>query len=1405
MANEDKKKSATLKALKEAGDEFYNRAVTNPKKVDDFITKTTVSLRTLYNVLDKYIKAAADKTKAMAKRGANTAMGKGVDVVDAAKRIHSDVKEKGFTAVVRDGFNRADDSLSERIKSLTAAATAPPEQELTTKERLKGLLSSGKDYVTSNMSKAKDTYTEAKENVKNTFEQERLKVVLSDLDTKDRIRIRILKEQDVPKEGCKVLNTRLGRIELSELNYEKVEDGESYLITNNFMIKSNDEAAITIRLYNPEEQAEGRKPGSFMARFGSLFRPPVEDSDEAKKKKEEKEKAKAEKRKNRSLGTKTLLSSMTDLMQGNFILGLTKLGLVPAAYTVPFVLKGLSRSLPAGLKGAGNMISFLAKPFLPKFLKGGKSKEDKKKEQKEKDGQESQGFFSRLKDKMTGRKKEVEDEKAASKEGLKKKKGKDLGILGMILSAVTGLLTIGPKQIASMLGSGLWWLTKQIGKGLWWGVRQLGNFIWDKTKALGRAIGTGLGKVKDKVVGKLAEVGTKIKTSVLNIGSKLGKGLTAVKDGVFNVGKNIFSFGSNMLAHGKNLLDGVKNIVPGITQGLGGVFRSVMGGLSSAFGTLGGKLVTGIYTVTTKITELATIIPRAISGLFKFGGGKAAEAAGGKAVATAGGKVLAKALGPIGAGIDVADGMSDLMSGNSQESISGFEWLSPMRIGMYIGDKFNKAWEAMTGGTSLGNSIYNLLNEDPMAKMDAEQKARDAERLKAQEASAKPKQQAQTNVPAAAPKPAAVPVGAERGFFGKMYDSAVDYTSRGIEAVAKTASEVTGSLGVVASGTWNTLKGKPKEIENMVIASLQKEGITDPKTMSYIMGQLAHETGNFRYMEEIASGAKYEGRRDLGNSSPGDGVKYKGRGVIQITGKANYAEFSKDTGIDIVNNPTLASQPDVAVKTALWYLKKRKLLSKAAAGDIKGLTKGINGGFNGLDDRIAKTQGYLTRFAKGIDVVNTPSAAAGGGSMVGRVADAIGGSMAGTAQVVGSAVGISPDTISAGTNAVGNAITSAGNAVSSAGSAVAGAVVNMSSSLKTILDSITDELVALGKSHFRLKDSSVTLEGMNETFMKLFWAMLGESKKKGGPKVQINDGFRSLAEQTRLWNLYKSGQKKEACARPGTSRHGFGVAIDINTVNANWLDKSGLLAKYGFERPLLHLKKPETWHVENKFIKKGGMPTPVIGKPKEEKTDKKPAGSQPVIAAAPTGNDSPSAATPVPVQDQPGVVQNTTVPAVSSIEANNGVTVASMTTNKINEGMSKLGKSLDSAVDNIPVDKLNIGKALISPGQAVPSGKPVDNSSSAGNAEAMFDISKSMQETMTKQLSALLSISDILKSIEAKVGGGQTTASTSKPSNAKEEAVKPTQRTEGIPGRQAISSPNNRVDLSRKLNVENEL
>jgi putative chitinase len=122
---------------------------------------------------------------------------------------------------------------------------------------------------------------------------------------------------------------------------------------------------------------------------------------------------------------------------------------------------------------------------------------------------------------------------------------------------------------------------------------------------------------------------------------------------------------------------------------------------------------------------------------------------------------------------------------------------------------------------------------------------------------------------------------------------------------------------------------------------------------THFLAQVAHESGGFNYVREIASGAAYEGRADLGNTEPGDGTLFRGRGLIQITGRANYRACGDALGVDLVAEPDLLESPVLAARSAGWFWETHGLNEMADRGDIRGITKRINGGLNGYQDRLA--------------------------------------------------------------------------------------------------------------------------------------------------------------------------------------------------------------------------------------------------------------------------------------------------------------------------------------------------------------------------------------------------------------------------------------------------------------------
>lgn len=136
--------------------------------------------------------------------------------------------------------------------------------------------------------------------------------------------------------------------------------------------------------------------------------------------------------------------------------------------------------------------------------------------------------------------------------------------------------------------------------------------------------------------------------------------------------------------------------------------------------------------------------------------------------------------------------------------------------------------------------------------------------------------------------------------------------------------------------------------------SLPEVFIDTALRISHFLAQVGHETMSFYYYREIATGAAYEGRRDLGNVMKGDGAKFKGRGAFQCTGRSNYKAVSLYIFGDerLLDTPELLELPEFGIKSACWFWTTRNLNLLADKDDVIRISKRINGGTNGLTDRI---------------------------------------------------------------------------------------------------------------------------------------------------------------------------------------------------------------------------------------------------------------------------------------------------------------------------------------------------------------------------------------------------------------------------------------------------------------------
>lgn len=191
-----------------------------------------------------------------------------------------------------------------------------------------------------------------------------------------------------------------------------------------------------------------------------------------------------------------------------------------------------------------------------------------------------------------------------------------------------------------------------------------------------------------------------------------------------------------------------------------------------------------------------------------------------------------------------------------------------------------------------------------------------------------------------------------------------------------TFAQIKNATGATTESTYRFL--------DYINAACERWGIDTPIRQLCFLAQIGHESGGLFYTQEIASGELYEGRKDLGNVLKGDGVRFKGRGLIQITGRSNYSQLNEFLSTNLMEDPSLlgarnsklctSKQLELAAFSAGWFWSTRNCNKYADKINInlpintgsnleafKALTKVINGGFNGLEDR-------LSRYRRGLSV-----------------------------------------------------------------------------------------------------------------------------------------------------------------------------------------------------------------------------------------------------------------------------------------------------------------------------------------------------------------------------------------------------------------------------------------------------
>ena len=433
-----------------------------------------------------------------------------------------------------------------------------------------------------------------------------------------------------------------------------------------------------------------------------------------------------------------------------------------------------------------------------------------------------------------------------------------------------------------------------------------------------------------------------------------------------------------------------------------------------------------------------------------------------------------------------------------------------------------------------------------------------------------------------------------------------------------------------------------QNLATAILSELDKTGWSDTEK-NHFLAQITHETGGLQYLAELG-GDKYFANKKYG-------AKWKGRGVIQLTWEDNYRKFAAAMNRpDILENPNIvATDPNLAVQAGIWWWnnKKResaKFRKAVETDDVKAVSKAVNGGYNGLNDRInqyaeykqgkgviRKLAGDYTKATSTTDNQGERTGAATSDTMSnmgevnftkpttetstdsGYTASSVDNTttgftssndqsvmreaidngsyspgvplgVMGTHNTQYSSVGIySPPT---GTSATEEMVNNGSYNTAS------GTASNTASGVKEVLNMADPQLVKVGEANLKPIGDNVNLKGMDQNLMKLLYAAVGEYASKGGKLAGITSAFRTEAEQQRL------RKQNPANAAKGRSRHQDGIAIDLNNLKVkdgksgpvDQFFASGIPQKYGFVRNLMTRKDGtiwEPWHVENKFISKG--------------------------------------------------------------------------------------------------------------------------------------------------------------------------------------------------------------------------
>lgn len=159
------------------------------------------------------------------------------------------------------------------------------------------------------------------------------------------------------------------------------------------------------------------------------------------------------------------------------------------------------------------------------------------------------------------------------------------------------------------------------------------------------------------------------------------------------------------------------------------------------------------------------------------------------------------------------------------------------------------------------------------------------------------------------------------------------------------------------------LKNRAEKWRPHLQAAMDEFGITTLERAAHFLAQLAHESGRFAFVRELwgptRAQLRYEGRKDLGNVEPGDGFRFRGRGLIQITGRHNYFTVGRALGLDLESQPELLEQPAVAARASAWWWAENGLNELADKGNVDHVSDRINRGR--ITAAVGDSNGYAER------------------------------------------------------------------------------------------------------------------------------------------------------------------------------------------------------------------------------------------------------------------------------------------------------------------------------------------------------------------------------------------------------------------------------------------------------------